>query len=139
MDAFGQKIPGIATDAFVWQPEIETIREFRKANFDIPMVDMIVLHPPSTVKGSDSRSPTARHQKQLNGTWAREQWPVVISVYGKSDPFDAIPLDQVLLVGGESAFNLWGPESSEFIFRAFDARGQLKISSSLKDGQWILK
>lgn len=127
------------TDAFVWQPEIETIREFRKANFDIPMVDMIVLHPPSTVKGPDSRSPTARHQKQLNGTWAREQWPVVISVYGKSDPIDLIPLDQVLLVGGESAFNLWVPESSEFIFRAFDARGQLKISSSLKDGQWILK
>lgn len=126
-------------EAFVWQPQFETIKELRKANFDLPMVDMIVLHPPSTVKGPDSRLPTAGHQKQLNGTWVRKQWPVVISVYGEGDSIDVIPLDQVLLMDGESTFNLWVPDDSGYILRAFDANGQLEVTSDRQAERWILK
>ncbi len=100
---------------------------------------MIVLHPPSTAEGPDSRLPTAVHKHQLNGIWTRKQWPVVISVYREGNSIDAIPLDQVLLKDGDSTFNLWVPDDSEYILRAFDAHGQLEIDSDMQAGRWILK
>lgn len=127
------------SDTFVWQPKLETIKEFRKANFDIPLVDMIVLHPPSTAEGPDTRLPTAVHKQQLIGTWTRKQWPVVISVYREGDSMDAIPLDQVLLEDGDSTFNLWVPKESEFILCAFGVHGQLEIDSEMQAGRWIVK
>ena len=98
----------------------------QESPYRLASVDAIVLHPPDhsvapakrTVLFSDA-------MQQLAGRWTANEWPVVVSAYNKSEPVNAIPLDQVMLRQGEADFVLWIPEAAEYEIRVFNSGGLL--------------
>ena len=119
-----------------WTPTLEQMQQLRAAQFTIPIVDMIVIHPPTKSLGPNSRVRiSSRNKKELNGTWSQSIWPVVVCAFRKSDANSAIPLDQVMLLNGESDFQLWIPDSeNDFEIRVFDTERQLESKCEVTVG-----
>ena len=120
----------------VWTPTSEQVAQLQAANFDFPDVDAIVIHPPQAKKTLWQRtSIDASDSKRIRGTWTGGIWPVVVSVYNKSEPNTAVPLDQVLLQQGETQFQLWIPEilcgdnEMEHEIRVFNSEQQLETKT----------
>jgi len=130
------KARGVSIDESVLlmpPPDIDS--GLQDSPYGLGNVDAIVVHPPDESVAPAKRTvlfPDA--MQRVDGRWTGKEWPVVVSVYKKGEPIDAIPLDQMMLRQSEAEFVLWIPNGTEYEIRVFNRTGVLDARAHADEG-----